>query len=89
MEEQLLNDVKALMFISGTYHDNALKLLINGVLEYMEGAGVARNVAITRPDIIAGIVNEQMQGQVGKVTISEFYKQQIIQLAYKSGGETT
>lgn len=89
MDEELLKNVKALMFISGNYHDNALKLLINGVLEYMTAAGVAHSVAVTRPDIIAAIVNEQMQGGVGKVTISDFYKQQIVQLAYKSGGETT
>ena len=86
MDEQLLNDVKALLFISGNFHDNALKILINGVLDYMTGAGVAADVARSRPDIVAAIVGEQLKGGVGKITISDFYRQQIIQLAFRQGG---
>lgn len=82
--EQLLNNVKGLLLITGTFHDTALNLYINEALSFMEGAGVDRSVAMDSPGVVAGIVKDLMTGEAGKGEISPYWKQRVVQLSYKA-----
>lgn len=81
--EQILNNVKSMLMITGNYHDTALNLYISEALDYMEGAGVAPEVAQKATGVIAGIVNDLMTGEAGKGEISPYNRQRVIQLSYR------
>ena len=85
--EQILTNVKAMLMITGNFHDNALHLYIEEALDYMEGAGVERAIAEKATGGIAGIVNDLMTGEAGKGEISPYNRQRVIQLAYRKAGE--
>lgn len=84
-KDKLIADVKAMLMITGTFHDAALSLYVDEALGYMKDAGVAEDVAANAVGVVAGIVNDIMTGESGKGEISPYFKQRVVQLAYRTG----
>lgn len=81
-ENEMLNQVKKGLGISGTFHDDTLSIYINSVKQFMISAGVAEGVAndgLALGAILAG-VNDLWNYSSGNAKFSEFFIQRMLQL---------
>lgn len=80
-----LERVKALMPISGTYHDTTISGYIADVMEYMRDSGVNEAVVSSESAVgaIARGVNDLWNNGAGSVSFSPYFMQRVAQLAYR------
>lgn len=85
MEYQHLEAVKKMIGASGTYQDDAIKGYIAEVIEYMDGAGVSRELAEgdTCIGVVARGVSDLWDLNGGKTSLSPYFKERVAQLAYR------
>ena len=75
--------VKAVLGITGTYHDTLLTNYINEVATYMVAAGVSTTTMSTELvyGCIARGVADIWQYGAGQGTLSQYFRERVIQLA--------
>ena len=82
-EEELLAKIKVGLGITGTYQDDALKLYIDEVKNFMRAAGVPQETVESSESvgvIMRGVADLWNYGS-GSVKLSEYFIQRVIQLA--------
>lgn len=82
-----LERVKALMPISGSYHDATISGYIADVMDFMRDSGVGETVVQSESAVgaIARGVNDLWNNGAGVVKLSPYFMQRVAQLAYKEG----
>ena len=91
-DAELLVKVKIGLFgeANTTWRDEVLTVYINEVKDFMRNAGVSETVLSSEASagcIMLG-VNDLWNYSSGGVKLSEYFKQRVIQLSGKSGGDT-
>lgn len=90
-EAELLQQIKIGMGFADTFHDEALKLRINEMKDFMRSKGVKEDV-INSPAsvgcILAG-VNDLYYYASGGVKLSDYTVKRVIQLKHKKADEVT
>lgn len=88
-DAELLTKVKAALLISGTYHDEMLKIYISEVKDFLRSAGVAET--ILQSEKIVGIVSRGVSDLwnygAGTGSLSPYFMQRAAQLAAETGVE--
>lgn len=84
-DNELLENVKNSLGITGDYLNATLKTYMDEVVEYMVGAGVKRD-DITTGVVARGIADLWNYGS-GEGRLSEYFYQRVSQLVYKAKGE--
>lgn len=85
-DTELLNCIKDLLHITGTYQDDTLARLINDVKCFMEDAGVDAEI-INSPVSVGVIfrgVSDMWDYGAGTAKFSEYFIQRVMQLKYKT-----
>lgn len=80
-----LNKIKSMLGISGTFHDEALEGYIAEVIEFLVASGVSRETAESEKvyGLIARGVSDLWNLGSGNASLSPYFKQRVIQLAYE------
>lgn len=91
-DAEIIKKVKIGLFgsDSGNWRDDMLQEYINEVKSFMRGAGVS-DTMLTSEEAVGCImigVNDLWNYSSGGVKLSEYFKQRVIQLSGKSGGDT-
>lgn len=82
-DEELLNKIKKVLSVTGTFHDDALSVLIMDVKFYLMDAGV-HEVAVNSKAAVGAIargVTDLWNLGSGTVNLSSFFKERAGQLA--------
>ena len=89
-ETSLLEKVKSMMGVTGTYQDQTLQFHIDEVKQYLLDGGVSQETveAPTSAGIIARGVCDLWNYGAGAGTLSNYFRERAIQLAIKSKDET-
>lgn len=87
-EEELLEHVKTMLGISGTYQDNTLKAYIAEIKEYLLGAGVVQDIvdSTASAGVITRGVSDLWNYGSGNATLSPYFYQRATQLVLRVGG---
>lgn len=87
--DELLNEIKLRLGITGTYQDDTLKGYIDDVKEYLFSAGVAQSVidGSSAVGVIARGVSDLWNYGSGDANLSEYFYQRAIQLKYQKGSD--
>jgi len=86
-ESTTIEAVKAAIGISGTAMDTTIGIWTDEVTDYMIGAGVSAEKVASSLGVIARGVDDIWKSG-GAVSFSEFFKDRVIQLALRSGGDS-
>lgn len=86
MDNELLNEVKTRLNISGNYQDNTLSGYIDDTKNYMLDAGVSQSTinSSVSVGVIARGVSDLWNYGMGTAVFSEYFYQRVIQLKYKN-----
>nr|DAV36539.1 MAG TPA: hypothetical protein [Caudoviricetes sp.] len=88
-DEELLQKVKTGLGITGTYQDEALKIYIEDVKEFLVEAGVQHEIVNSSESvgvIIRGVSDLWNYG-MGTAELSQYFIQRAAQLSYKRNKE--
>lgn len=89
MDYRNLETVKAMMGITGTYQDTAVKGYVQEVIHYMIGAGVSEELA--HSEIAVGVVTRGVSDLwdygSGNTSLSPYFKERVTQLCYEGNKE--
>jgi hypothetical protein len=83
-EKELLEKVKSALGITGTFQDNTLAIYIDEVKAYMLDAGVKQTIIDSSASvgvIVRGVADLWNYGS-GDATLSTYFMQRVIQLAF-------
>lgn len=89
-EVSLLEKVKSMLGVTGTYQDATLQLYIDEVKQYLTDGGVSQETveASTSAGIIARGVIDLWNYGAGAGALSAYFKERAIQLALRSKDDT-
>ncbi len=82
-DDDMLSRVKSVLGISGTFHDNALNILVSEVKSYLISAGcseAAVDAEVSVGCVIRGVTDLWNLGS-GTVNLSPYFKERAAQLA--------
>lgn len=89
MDYAHLETVKAMMGITGTYQDTAVKGYVQEVIYYMKSAGVPEELA--NSEMAVGVVTRGVSDLwdygSGNTSLSPYFKERVIQLCYEGKKE--
>lgn len=90
-EVSLLEKVKSMIGVTGTYQDATIQGYIDEVKQYLIDGGVSKEVAdaSTSAGIIARGVTDLWNYGAGDGQLSPYFKERVIQLALKKSSGTT
>lgn len=80
-DSELLEDVKEMLGVTGTYQDKKVQLFINDVKAFMKDAGVKNFESKEAVGCIFHGVSDLWYYGAGTAKLSEYVKQRVIQLA--------
>lgn len=81
-DSEILEKVKKLLMITGTFHDDALTLYIEEVTDFMRKAGVSAEILSDSASvgcIMRGV--SDLWTNEGNAKLSEYFKQRVTQLS--------
>lgn len=81
-----LTAVKTALGVTGDYMDATISLYIDGVIDYMRGAGVSDTLIAASVGVIARGVNDLWCNGSGGGDYSHIFINMVTQLALRSGG---
>lgn len=82
----LLSSVKLALGATGDALDATISLYIDGVIDYMRGAGVSDTLIAASVGVISRGVNDLWCNGVGGGDYSHIFMNMVTQLALRSGG---
>lgn len=84
-----LNKIKTMLGVTGSFQDEALRGYADEAIEFLVDAGVERSVAESEKcvGVIARGVSDLWNLGSGNASLSSYFKQRAIQLAYKAKKE--
>ena len=85
--ENILNDVKSALGITGTYQDSTIQQYINEVKEFLIDSGVDKDIIDSKKSIgviTRGVADLWNYGS-GGTSLSPYFIQRATQLAFKEG----
>lgn len=80
-EAAMLEKVKAMMGVSGSFMDGTISLYIDEVTDYMKRAGVAASVIAASAGVVARGVTDLWTNGAGEGKLSPYFYDRVTQLA--------